>query len=386
MNSISRAQTARAVCILIFVSFFNTYALSDQPDISNQIEDAIRNGVDYLEKFQLETGGFENETTNDLRKEYWILERTNAVPSYVLLSIRYLKGGKAELIRKKLVDFLMKNKEPPGVWRYWEPEDRRYRLRSPDSDDTAVAWIGLWTQGLSIPDNVVSYLKLFRGPDGKIWTWIDKKIFRFDKAAEWYLNSVIISLIHGHSNDANEVDVIPWNDSIPRAGDVDAVVNINILLMFALAEQSDEKILSFVVDSFTSGEFKKGSLFYPSPRAFTQALMRAYWLGKIKELEPLTELVQEYLLEPENCNFSDDPPMETALTLAALIYSGYKGDEIRKGIEKILKLQRENGSWPSSVCWRGDFEHQHCMFRSKAYTTALCLEVLDMYLNQRLEN
>ena len=354
--------------------------------LSDKISASIEAGIEFLHEFQLDTGGFENETTNDPHKTGWIRERTNTVPAYVLLSLRNLQSEKALSIKNRAADFLLKNKEPPGIWRYWEPGDRRYRLRSPDSDDTSIAWIGLQFRGYTIPDKAVSYIKKFSGPDGRIWTWIDSSIFRFDKAAQWYLNSVIVSLIHNHAANKDEVDQLPWDDRIPRAGDVDAVVNANVLLMFALTGKTDRNIIAFLIGFLESGDYLKGTLFYASPRAFMQALMRTCKMGNITELNATIPLIRSYLLKPETNGFTDDPPLEIALSVSALLFSGYGGDAVKKGVEQILKLQKTDGSWESSVCWRGDYEHQHCLFRSKAYTTALCVEVLDMYLNQRLEN
>jgi hypothetical protein len=89
----------------------------------------------------------------------------------LLHSLRPSTSARALLIREHAVDFVLDHREPPGVWRYFGKDALLAFgvLLSPDVDDTATAWAGLWQQERAVDPPAPAALRNSRTEAGLSW-------------------------------------------------------------------------------------------------------------------------------------------------------------------------------------------------------------------------
>ena len=89
------------------------------------------------------------------------------------------------------------------------------------------------------------------------------------------------------------------------------------------------------------------------------------------------EKIKNYLLNKRNVVSEWGNNLENAMATVSLINCGYKGVEVEKAIDNLLKAQRPDGGWPNSAFFAGVPE---LFYGSRELTTAIAVEALWKYL------
>jgi len=242
--------------------------------------------------------------------------------------------------------------EPPGVWRYYGRDDGYYAQvyaqfhhpkLPPDVDDTAQAWAALSENGVAVAPEALLVLKKNRTDAGLFKTWI---------AAP---------------------DEISWMDSHER--EVDLAVNLNAFFLFARLGQPLPEVCEHIIASTQARVFHRGTVWYPSPFAFTSFLSRAYADGRAMGLHEAIAAVRAYVLEHQQPDGGWGDDIQTVLAVLTLFILGERGNAMQRGIRAVLARQQSDGGWAMAPLYRGAVLY----YGSRMLTTGLCLEALGKY-------
>ncbi len=85
--------------------------------------------------------------------------------------------------------------------------------------------------------------------------------------------------------------------------------------------------------------------------------------------------LHDYLLRRNRKTGTWNNPTETALTLLCLLSTGYQGPELSLAVEKLIRSQEPDGSWPPNSL----YEQANLFYGSRELTTAWCLLALFLY-------
>jgi hypothetical protein len=85
--------------------------------------------------------------------------------------------------------------------------------------------------------------------------------------------------------------------------------------------------------------------------------------------------LHDYLLRRNRKTGTWNNPTETALTLLCLLSTGYPGPELSPAVEKLIRSQEPDGSWPPNSL----YEQANLFYGSRELTTAWCLLALFLY-------
>jgi hypothetical protein len=182
--------------------------MTDAPAIRR----AIEKGVAYLESVQLPSGEIPIETSSNPEMIGHCVRDPSVFPA--ALAARALVTPAAANVRSRAVEFLAREMEPGGLWRYRLREELRAGYIPPDLDDTSVASAALAAAGKA-PDNR-PLLLANRGRNGLFRTWV----------VRWHDHPLrLFRFFHNRNATA-------------RMRDVDAVVNANIVAYLGLCDET----------------------------------------------------------------------------------------------------------------------------------------------------
>ena len=245
-------------------------------------------------------------------------------------------------VRERTIAYLIAQREPPGVWRYYGKG--RAHLLSPDVDDTAMAWAALARFGHAIPAEVLAQLEASRNDVGLFNTWIGEPA--------------------------------TWVGIDSRA--TDPVVNLNALLLFALAGRTVDEVCRAAIAQARAGNSQRRMVYYPSHLAFTYAFSRAYADGGATCLGSAIAQVRLEALAGQRADGAWANDLETALAVVTLLNAGDHGDTVERGLRAILARQARDGGWAIAAAYRAAV--LPVSYGSRSLTTAVCLEALGKYL------
>jgi len=344
------------LALLLATASFRWYSRHQDQQLKAQVEAGLAGGLVFLEKSQSETG--------ELPTYAWLAGeetkaksiRTPFTASQILHSLTFVDGGEVgRRLRERAVAFLLAHREAPGVWRYYGKDDGYYaRVYAqfghpklpPDVDDTAQAWAALSRHGIAVSPEALEILKAHRTRAGLFNTWIGTQ------------------------------KELSWMDGKER--EVDAVVNLNALFAFARAGQRLPEVCRYAVTVTRAKAFHQGTVWYPSPLAYTYFLSRAYADGGSVCLNEAIPEIRSFVLGHQQPDGTWGNDLETALGILTLLNIGERGEGPRQGVQALLAQQGPDGGWAQAPLYKGAVLH----YGSRPLTTGFCLEALGKYLNR----
>lgn len=304
--------------------------------------EANKNGVEFLAANQRDNGGFVTYVWRATNPERKIPDATVFTVSQVLHSLTFCEDNETvRRVRERAVSYLLAQREPAGIWRFFDKVTAREL--SPDVDDTSMAWAALKRSGHPIAADGLNAVRASRNETGLFNTWIG--------------------------------DPSTWKDIDSR--EIDPVVNLNVLLLFGLAQESIETVCHYVLAQADGGKFRDGSLYYASPCAFTHAFSRAYADGGVSCLASAVPTIRAATLSLQQSDGGWGDDLETARGLLTLVNLGYRGPALERGVNVILARQTSDGGWAMAPAHNGDARRTR--YGSRCFTTAICLEALAKY-------
>ena len=330
------------VCLTVLPMFA---CRSSVDELRVQASFAIQNGLDFLAASQTPTGGFVTDVWEfDAPDESMPIDVTFTA-SQVLFSLSFCsESATARGTSQRAVAYLLRQKRDLGLFNYYGTATPR--TIPPDVDDTSLAWSALKRFGQSVPAETLGALRANRNDAGVFNTWIGPTAKQL----------------------------------APDNGELDAVVNLNALLLFGLGGESLDSVCKFVLERAESEQFRKGSAYYESPEAFTHAFSRAYADGKVQCLGKSVAKIRDATLSLQRPDGGWGDDLETASGVITLLNLGYRGEALERGIRAILTRQNADGGWARTTVYRGI--GVPLRYGARSVTTAACVEALTKYSKQ----
>lgn len=324
---------------------------------SKVLEKRIERGLEYLHENQLPDGRFPSYVSysSDMsdRTNVSVLFDTAFIVHTLNLAEDMHNEEIVQDMKIKAVAFLLDNKELHGVWKY---KGKAVPAYPPDCDDTSIAFSALVESGVNISDETLDYMLNFTTPEGMFYTWInsDEWLQYLDPSSPYY--------------------------AMLKKNNIEPNVNADVLYAYSLRNRQQMGVVRFLNSIAGNKSFLNGTLYYPSPYAFTYLVTKAYSDGNVRELEPSIVNIKDYILTTQNPDGSWGSDLNTALATLSLINAGYEGKHLDKAIERILDGQNKDGSWSINTFYIAPISPP-LYYGSQELTTSFNLEALIKYKN-----
>lgn len=330
---------------------------------------AVAAALAYLEDAQLPSGEIPVDATTDPSMRQGRSRDPSVFPAALAVHSLSFAGEAARPIVERAADFLLAEMDAGGLWRHWTRAHPYHRQLPPDLDDTSCASAALVRIGRAIPDNR-AILRGNRARDGMFLTWLLPRL-------RWtglpHLRATLPRLRHPATL------FLFFRRTSARAGDVDAVVNANVLHYLRAAEGVEgiaDRLMRVLADD-REGQADK---WYDNPIIVRYFLSRA--------LAGLRADAGDILVHKTG-NTQPGNALEAALLACTLADWGRDiGSEL---VARLLDSQLPSGAWPAAAVYHGGrrrlpgggFAPPHPdtpHWGSEELSTAFAVEALSRYL------
>jgi len=309
----------------------------------SSIRRAIEKGVAFLESAQLPSGEIPIETSPTPEMSGDCVRDPVVFPA--ALAARALSiTSSAARVRSRALDFLLREMEPDGLWRYPSSEHPGHDHIPLDVDDTSIASAALLAAGREVPDNR-RFLLANRNRSGLFRTWIvrwwphPRKIYRF------------------------------FRHTTAEVGDVDAVINANVVIYLGDCEETRSAIAHMLAVLRANGEMMS-TKWYES--RFT---VWYFFSHALREIAPEAgEMIVPRIeaATPRNA-------LDLALAASTLLLWNRAPD-----VQPLIDAQLPSGAWPRAGFYHAglkrispnEFQPTPPWWGSEALTTVLAVEAL----------
>lgn len=333
------------------------------------VASALTRALAFLQGQQLPHGEFPAYVARD---EALSLERrpdsTPFVTAYVLYALGFVEAPQVREMIDKGLDFLAGEMQAPGVWRYWSKHHEHHRHTPPDLDDTCCCAFVLRHFGRPVPD-LTALLRANRDPAGRFYTWLVPRL-----QPTLYLPYWRVTLREGLRL---PVLLAFWRLTEAAPGDVDGVVNANVLLYLGACPEA-EAVARYLQEALEAGQEASCDKWHRNAFSFYYAVSRACFNG-VTALARLCDAMVRRITQQQAADGAFGNPSETAMGAAALLNFGDRGAVLDRAVQHLLHAQQADGSWPAHALYYGG-PKRYYGWGSEALTTALCVEVLVRYL------
>ncbi|HEX3111079.1 MAG TPA: hypothetical protein VHU41_18400 [Thermoanaerobaculia bacterium] len=309
----------------------------------SSIRRAIEEGVAFLESAQLASGEIPIETspTPEMSGD---CVRDPVVFTTALAARALAITPSADRVLSRALDFLVREMEPDGLWRYPSSEHPGHDYIPLDVDDTSIASAALLAAGRQIPDNR-RLLLANRNRQGLFRTWMvrwwphPRKTYRF------------------------------FADSTAEVGDVDAAINANVVVYLGDREETRPAIAHMLAVLRANDEMKSTKWY---EGRFT---VWYFFSHALREIAPEAgEMIVPRIeaATPHNA-------LELALAASTLLLWNREPD-----VRPLIDAQLPSGAWPHAGFYhaglrrisRNEFQPTPPWWGSEALTTVLAIEAL----------
>ena len=311
------------------------------------IHRAIEKGIAFLESAQLPSGEIpiEMSATPEMSGD---CVRDPVVFPAALAARALAITPSAERVRSRALDFLVREMEPGGLWRYPSREHPGHDHIPLDVDDTSIASAALAAAGRSFPDNR-ALLLANRERSGLFRTWI----------VRWW----------PHPRKTYHF----FRDTTANVRDVDAVIDANVVIYLGSCEESRPAIAHMLAVLRANGEMMS-TKWYES--RFT---VWYFFSHALREIAPEAgEMIVPRIeaTTPRNA-------LELALAASTLLLWNRALD-----LQPLIDAQLPSGAWSSAGFYhaglkrisRNEFQPTPPWWGSEALTTVLAVEALSRWI------
>jgi hypothetical protein len=307
--------------------------------MSDAIHHAIERGVAFLEVAQLPSGEIpiEMSPTPDMSGDG---VRDPVVFGAALAARALSIVPAAARIRERALDFVEREMEPGGLWRYPSREHAGHDWIPLDVDDTSIASAALAAAGRRVPNNRRALLAN-RTRHGLFKTWI----------VRWWPHP--------------RKTVRFFRDSTAEAGDVDAAINANVIAYLGDCAETQPAI-AHMLAVLRANDERMSTKWYEGLFAVWYFFSHA-----LREIAPEAGAMIVPRLEaatPRNA-------LERALAASTLLLWNRQPD-----VQPLLDAQRPSGAWPPAGFYHAGLNKERQptppWWGSEALTTVLAIEAL----------
>lgn len=342
--------------------------MSDRVPDSVQLRQACSYALAFLERSQLPSGEFRCLMSPDPQMARDCLPDSSPFPTALIVyCLSFSQDPVARSMIEKAVRFLKREKEWPGVWRYWTAGHSRHFGIPPDLDDTACVSYVLRQNGHRLRNRGI--LLANRNREGLFHTWVVPRRGLRLSVAYW------CALLSTAMKPACREAFFSENEAAPD--DVDGVVNANVLFYLGYSRRL-RPVVDYLVRIVREGSEDRSDKWHTNPYTFHYAVSRLYARG-VTALGTIRQEIVGRITRNMRVDGALGNELDTALALCSLINFGAPAPQLHRPVAHLLKVQRPGGEWPRAVLYHGGPQRVFG-WGSEELTTGYCLEALERYL------
>ena len=346
---------------------------SDQAVASGELGDGVRRGLDFLRRSQLPSGEFRVFMSRDERMETdCVADSTPFATALVAYSLGFAEPAEVGAMIDRALRFFLDEMEGPGLWRYWTKRHQYHAVVPPDLDDIACVSHLLRRHGVAFPDNL-RLIFANRDPRGLFYTWLTPRPPAPRNLGTWRV--VWRQLL----SPLKLYYFWKLNESAP--GDVDCVVNANVLL-YAGARPETLPVIDYLIGVLRRGEEDCCDKWHLNRFTFHYVVARNFDAGVSAFASVRDESVARLVAAAQPDGSIGGNVLETALAACALLCWKAEPPELGRAVRFLLARQRAGGDWQRAALYYGG-PKKYYGWGSEELTTGFCLEALRRYRRAR---
>lgn len=344
-------------------------------ELKQRIIHSIESGISFLHEHQQANGEFCCYYAPDDKMVEWCVPDSTTFPtsmiSACLLPMR--KHVKVASVLSSAAGFLQYQRMAGSVWNYFTKWNSLFAYTPADADDTVFASYVLKTLGYEVPCNK-KHLLANRNSQGLFYTWFVLRPTKFNYLKPEYLK------IMGRELKRPLHAVLFWFKHEACRGDIDAVVNANLLFYLGLNPET-RPIVYYLIKVIQEEKEKKSDSWYKNPFTVYYFISRNY--RNVKELEPVRELMIQRILALKQPDGSfNSSALETALAISTLLNLDHAGD-LTCSIKFLIDNQQPSGCWERHIFFYSG-PSKVVGWGSEELSTGYCLEALEAYRTSKM--
>ncbi len=332
------------------------------------IDEAVGRALDYLRRAQLPHGQFRSYHSFDatMTKDCYD-DPTVFVTATILYSLFFAGLDRNDTMVRKGLDWLVLEREQPGVWRYCPLSQTGPSRIPPDTDDTSLIGFVLEMYGVD-PCVDRKLLLANRERNGLFNCWLLLRGRRYYNPV-WWMRAM-----------RHPLKFLPiayrsfWRSTECIPNDIGAGMNANVLLYLGEGRET-KPVVEYLLEVVNLGREEICDPYYVRPSIIHYLLSRAFFHrggGLAAAREPVVARVAQGWSE------GFDDPLGTAAWISTLCNFGCLHALLPEAVTHLIGTQVCDGSWPRSPIYvAGPRRAIH--FGSEELTTALCVEALCRY-------
>lgn len=266
----------------------------------------------------------------------------------VALSMLGIDVRGARQVVRRAVTWLDRRRPIGDVWRYWEDAGGPHRLRVlRDTDDTAMLSL-LFYLAMGRRPACVPVLLAQQDGRGRFGTWIP--------------------------DDTGDATGALYPHCSMNAPDL--VVNLNVSLLLETLGIAQRGVTEWVMAAVAQRSSAEETLFYrvSAPYSVYQAIVRNREAG-VRGLDMCDKVILQDLECRWSCCDAWGSALNAALAVDTLCTVGAGSKLLEAGVEALVGMQEEDGSWPASPLY-GSPGRRNDGFGSAALTTGYAIRAL----------
>ncbi len=335
----------------------------------NDIRASTHAGLASLASRQLADGEFQTLLGHDRLLTDATFDSSVFVTALVCHALRQVGSDAVPMIEKAL-DFIAREQEYGGLWRYYSSKNFKHLRVPPDLDDTCVASLALQAGHRRAPANRTVILAN-RDAHGRFGTWLvptpgtrlQTRLIRWvgDAVGRWRAPAAPAGVA------MNPRFAAPVDDV--AADEIDPVVNANVVAY--LGDGPETAAATAFLRTIAHDGFTAPSHYYSNPLSAVYAVARAIEAG-VTSLTAISPAVIAAVRRHLTVDASGLTPLTAGLGVAAHCTLRPPDADIVRAARFILECQGADGLWRREVFYSGPKE----FWGSEELTTAMCLEAL----------
>lgn len=336
---------------------------------TENIEQAITNGIGYLHNHQLPNGEFCTYFSGDDAMQGWIMPMGMIFPTALICqSLLFLKQyPQTEEMLSKSAVFLRYQIGRNATWNHFTNFHPLRTCCPQDVDDTVCVSSFLLTRYSDFASDA-NYKIICdnRAKNGLFYTWFAFR-FRFNPNVNYWRLS--LSAIF-----KNPVKAFAfWKHEAGRY-DIDAVVNANVLYYLGDTEIT-QPVIQHLIKIITDHREADCDTWYRNPYSVYYFISRNYYKG-IHKLQPVLQPIIDRILSSAQADGQlGNSLLDTALAACTLLNLHYQGPSLANAIRYIISKQKSTGEWERWLLYYGG-PKKRAGYGGEELTTGFCLEAL----------
>lgn len=339
-----------------------------------KLEYAVDRGVAALSRRQLPTGQFPAEVTFHDREGSPSQPDEALFPTaHIVYSLGFLPHAAAKEMISRAMDYFAVEMDGPGLWRHWNKSAQIAgrqagvgRAIPADLDDIASVSYLFQRHGVGFPDNR-DLIVLNRNRDGRFFTWLVPRPTPTLNPHYW--RTVLSDLSIGRC--------AFFRYTPASYGDVDGVVNANVLLYLGERKETQD-VISWLKQVVDEGREAECDSWYHDGYTFSYALSRCYLAGVRTLGSVIPQIVARIQSNAQADGQIGDNALHTALAVNTLLNFDEHSAVVRNAVEYLVRVQQADGAWESAPYYYGA-PTKAWSWGSQELTTGICLEALYRY-------